>query len=251
MFNETFGLLGSAYDLLYQDKDYAAESDLVLELIQRWGRGRPSSILELGAGTGGHGFWLAERGIAVTGVEMSAEMLARARRREGLSLQHGDARTVRLGRTFDAVVALFHVASYQVEDVDLRRLLTTASRHLAPGGIFLFDAWYSPAVLAQGPEVRIRRIEGDGLKVLRVAEPVEDVVRSLVEVNYTFEVTRVSDGTVERATEVHRMRHVSSNEIRILAEEVGFEIVHAEGFPSGAAPSRLTWGVAFVLRRSA
>jgi SAM-dependent methyltransferase len=247
----TFGLLSSAYDLLYREKDYAAESDRVLEILERWGGRRPTSVLELGAGTGGHGIHLAGTGIEVTGVEASAGMLARARQAEGLKLVQGDARTVRLGRTFDAVVALFHVASYQVEDADLRAFLATSVAHLAPGGVLLFDAWYSPAVMSQRPEVRVRRIEGEGLAVMRIAEPVEDVDRSLVDVHYAFEVVRVEDGAVERGNEVHRMRHVSTNEVRLLAAAAGLELVHAEGFPAGAVPSRETWGVAFVLRRVA
>lgn len=249
MADATFGILSDAYDLLYRDKGYANEAEAVLALLEHWGDGRPSSILELGAGTGGHGVHLATAGVDVLGVEASEDMVARARSAERLRIVHGDARSVRLGRTFDAVISLFHVASYQTEDADLTAFLETAAAHLEPSGLLLFDAWYSPAVLSQRPEVRVRRVSGDGLSVLRVAEPTEDVDASRVDVHYTFEVARERDGSVERGTELHRMRHLTTNEVRARAAQSGLDLVHAEGFPGGAAPSRETWGVCFILRK--
>jgi SAM-dependent methyltransferase len=176
-------------------------------------------------------------------------MVARARTAPHLTIVHGDARSFRVERTFDAVVSLFHVASYQTADADLAAFLATAAAHLAPGGLLLFDAWYSPAVLSQRPEVRVRRVAGDGLAVLRIAEPTEDVSASRVDVHYTLEVTRDADGSVERGTELHRMRHLTAGEVRSLGTQAGLEFVHAEGFPDGAPPSRETWGVCFILRK--
>ena len=56
------------YDILYRDKDYAAEAEFIHALI---GKYAPNSqqILELGAGTGGHAQCLAELGLEVHGVE--------------------------------------------------------------------------------------------------------------------------------------------------------------------------------------
>jgi SAM-dependent methyltransferase len=247
--DEPFGLLGRAYDLLYAEKDYAGETARVLALIENASGRRPRSILELGAGTGGHGLHLATRGIEVIGVESSSEMLARSRPQPGLVLIDGDARDIRIGRTFDAVIALFHVASYQAEERDMAEFFGTAAVHLEPGGTFVFDAWYSPAVFAQGPEERVREVEGDGVAVKRRATAVEDVDRSLVDVHFDLEVQRTADGQIERGREVHRMRHLTGNEVRAFARAAGFEVVHAEGFPGGSAPSRETWGVVFVLRR--
>ena len=64
------------HDLLYRDKDYAAEAEYVAGLIRKF---HPSagSILELGSGTGIHASLLAEKGFTVHGIERSPEMLAR------------------------------------------------------------------------------------------------------------------------------------------------------------------------------
>ncbi|HEY4744175.1 MAG TPA: class I SAM-dependent methyltransferase, partial [Desulfuromonadaceae bacterium] len=155
----TFDQYARYYDLLYRDKDYAAEADFVAGLLLAHAP-EARTLLELGCGTGRHAEFLARQGFAVHGVDRSEGMLADAgRRRENLpddvrgrlAFSPGDARDVRLGRHFDAVVSLFHVMSYMAEGRDLEHAFATARAHLAPGGVFLFDFWYGPAVLSDRP----------------------------------------------------------------------------------------------------
>src|SRR2546430_11502469 len=57
------------YDLLYHDKDYAAEARFVAELVRRHG-GRPPAgveLLDLACGTGRHLIELARLGMVVAG----------------------------------------------------------------------------------------------------------------------------------------------------------------------------------------
>lgn len=56
-------------------------------------------------------------------------------------------------KKYDAVMSLFHVVSYLNSDRDLALAFETAAEHLHPGGLFLFDFWYGPAVLSQKPEI--------------------------------------------------------------------------------------------------
>ena len=85
------------YDLLYRDKDYAAEAAYVASNIRRHSP-RATRILELGCGTGVHAEQLARLGFIVHGIDLSETMLARAQARktalpaelaERLSFQHG------------------------------------------------------------------------------------------------------------------------------------------------------------------
>ena len=57
----------------------------------------------------------------------------------------------------DAAVALFHVVSYLTSETQLETFAANVARSLKPGGLFLFDFWYGPAVLAQKPEVRVKQ----------------------------------------------------------------------------------------------
>lgn len=246
---EPFDAYGRYYDLLYRDKDYAAEVAYVDALLRRHGiQGR--DLLEFGSGTGRHGRLLAGLGYRVTGIERSAEMVARAAVAPGFESRQGDIRTVRLDRRFDAVLSLFHVVSYQVPNADAQAVFARAAEHLAPGGLFIFDVWYSPAVYAQRPEVRIKRLSGDGIEATRLAEPVIHPNENRVDVNYTIIAHDTATGAFSTFSESHPMRHFSLPELDLLAEGAGFERLCAEAFLTGAEPGEDTWGLCVVLRKT-
>ncbi len=248
------------YDLLYADKDYDAEAAGVTALLDRFGSS-PRRLLELGCGTGRHARCLADRGYHITGIERSDSMLHQAQQRavaaeagEGRSGSFtplpGDARSVRLDVRFDAVLSLFHVVSYQTSADDVDGLFETVACHLEPGGLFVFDVWYGPAVLFLRPQVRVRRIEDDRISVVRIAEPALDENACRVDVDYTVFVTDRRTGTVEQLQERHRMRYFFRPELERIAAAHGLHIVHSEEWMTGKPPSQNTWGVCFVAARS-
>jgi SAM-dependent methyltransferase len=241
------------YDLLYREKDYAGEAAYVHKLIQRDFPGA-RSVLELGSGTGKHAVMLAERAYDVSGVDRSAEMVALARAR-GLALEssrvmfsQGDVRSVRLGRTFDVVVSLFHVMSYQTTNEDLAAAMATAATHLALGGGFIFDCWYGPAVLMQRPEVRVKRLDDDDLSVTRVAEPRLSLSDSTVDVGYTMFVCDKKTQAWSTFNETHRMRYLFMPEVRQLLGNAGLDLVRAEEWVTGREPDAGSWSTVFVAR---
>ncbi len=256
---EVFDHYSRYYDLPYQDKDYEGETEYVRELLRRF-HPTAKTILELGSGTGRHAELLAASGLQVTGVELSPRMFEIATERaqrsaatgstHGFSIQQGDARTFRTDRQFDAVISLFHVASYQVSNADILNMFQTACHHLRPGGCFVFDVWYGPAVLAQQPVVRVKRLENDSIDVLRIAEPSIDTYANRVDVHYTMLVSDKASGAVEQFTECHPMRYYFPLELDLIAEQSGLEIVHSEEWMTGHAPSEQTWGVTFVARKN-
>ena len=71
-------------------------------------------------------------------------------------------------------------------------ILCAAAEHLSTGGLFIFDVWHSPAVHTQSPEVRVKRLEGEGISILRVAEPKIFPSENRVDVHYTV-ITRHLD----------------------------------------------------------
>ena len=244
----TFKEYGHYYDLLYGDKEYDAEVDYIDGLLKRYEIAGPE-LLEFGSGTGKHGRLLAERGYHVVGVERSAEMVALAAETGGFTCQLGDVCSIHLGRTFDAVLALFHVVSYQVSNDALRSLFDRASEHLGSGGLFVFDIWYSPAVYFQRPEVRVKRVADSDVSITRIAEPEIFPNENRVDVNYTIFAEDRKTGAVNQLTENHPMRHFSLPELVLLAESSNFKHIAAEEFLSSNEPSERTWGVCVVLQK--
>jgi SAM-dependent methyltransferase len=236
------------YDLLYRDKDYAAEVEYIDSLFNRYGlAGR--ELLEFGSGTGKHGRLLAKRGYSITGIERSPEMLAQATATDGFNCQQGDICTIRLGRTFAAILSLFHVISYQVSNDALFNVFSSAAEHLNPGGLFVFDFWYSPAVYTQHPEVRVKRWIDKTVEITRIAEPTFSPNENRIDVQYTIFVRDLVSGVYQTFSETHPMRHFSLPELDLLARMSGFERLTAEAFLTGEEPSEQTWGVCLILRR--
>ena len=247
-----FDKYSAYYDLLYADKDYAAEADYVARAL-----GSARSVLELGSGTGRHGRLLAQHGFDVLGVELSAEMAAEAQARGraaaggsgSFACEVGDLRSFRAARTFDAVISLFHVISYQTGNDDLAAAFATAAEHLGPGGLFLFDVWHGPAVLAQHPERRTKEAADAARRVRRTATPTLDTNASTVRVDYDVTCVDLATGETARFGEEHLMRYLFPTEVGFLAAAAGFEQVGSEEFLSGHPPSPGTWGVAYLLRK--
>jgi SAM-dependent methyltransferase len=245
---QVFDAYSRYYDLLYRDKDYAAEVEYIDNLLQHHGlAGR--ELLEFGSGTGKHGRLLAERGYQITGIERSLEMLAQATMTEGFNCQQGDICTVHLGRAFAAVLSLFHVISYQVSNDALCNVFARAAEHLNPGGLFVFDIWYSPAVYAQHPEVRVKRWIDETVEITRIAEPDIFPNKNHIDVRYTILVRDLATGAYQTFNETHPMRHFSMPELDLLARMSGFERLTAEAFLTGDEPSEQTWGVCLVMRK--
>ncbi|NND81334.1 MAG: class I SAM-dependent methyltransferase [Gammaproteobacteria bacterium] len=246
---DVFDAYGRYYDLLYRDKDYAAEVDYIDSLLREH-RVPGRNLLEFGSGTGKHGRLLAQRGYDVTGVERSAEMVARAEQTNGFRCQEGDICTVQLGLEFDAVLSLFHVVSYQVSNSAVSAVFARAAEHLKPGGLFIFDIWYSPAVYAQGVEVREKKMSDEVTNITRLAEPVVFANENRVDVNYTIHSTDLRSDDTETILETHSMRHFSLPELDLLAEINNCQRLRAEEFLTGRDAGENTWGVCVVLQKS-
>lgn len=248
MSESIFNAYSRYYDLLYRDKDYAGEAQYIKSLLTRYGIPK-GDLLEFGSGTGKHGRLLAAQGYTVHGIERSADMVAEAEAAPGFTCQQGDITLTRMGRPYDAVLSLFHVISYQTSNVQLQAVFANAAAHLNYGGLFIFDFWYSPAVYAQKPLVRVKRMGNDQVEITRIAEPVIHPNENRVDVNYTIYSHELGTGSVQTLQETHPMRHFSLPEIDILAGVHGLEVITAEEFLTGNVPSESTWGVCVILKR--
>lgn len=253
-----FGAYSRYYNLLYKDKDYSGEASYISGLIKRHSPGA-RKVLDLGCGTGRHDLLLWKMGYDVYGVDRSEEMLAVANGQlasldpqpSTLNFSLGDIRTVRLDHTFDAVISLFHVISYQITNADIAAAFATAMAHLNPGGLFIFDCWYGPAVLTDRPSVREKRLEDEAISVMRIAEPAMNANDNLVEVRYRIEVTDKASGAVEEMRESHLMRYLFRPEVELFLKGAGFSPVGFSEWMTGREPGFDTWGVCFVARKPA
>src|SRR3989304_4338464 len=130
--NPIFGsVYADAYDHIYRDKDYDEECRLLKRLFGEYAAKPVRRILDLGCGTGNHAIRLAADGYDVGGVDLSRDMLRIAEQKaqeRGVSLRwhQADIRDLSLGEKFDAVLMMFAVLGYQLENADVLGALRTA-----------------------------------------------------------------------------------------------------------------------------
>lgn len=247
---KVFASYAKFYDLFYQDKDYQAEIDF-LEKAADFLPGM--SILDLGCGTGGHALPFAARGYRVTGVDLSEGMIEQAQRKAAagdLKAEFclGDIRSLDLGRTFDVVISMFAVMGYQTSNDDFYAATRVARKHLAAGGLFIFDAWFGPAVMHERPETRVREIPSGEERVIRIASPELDPLANTVTVNYTI-LRLAGNQVMEEVRESHPMRFFFVPEVAFFAHQAGFQVEKICPFLNAERiPDERDWNVTWVLR---
>jgi SAM-dependent methyltransferase len=226
------------YDLFYNEKDYESECDLLEQAFLRYSKEPVKTILDMGCGTGNHIIPLARRGYQVHGVDLSEHMLAHALKKSQSEtfnhspvFSHGDIRKIELGEKFDAVIMMFAVLGYQLTNQDVLSTLDTVRKHLNPGGLFIFDVWYGPAVLAERPSQRIKIIPTSDGKVIRVASGSLDIIHQFTEVKYHLWHI-LGDKMVSETEEVHQMRFFFAQELALFLSSCGFNLKNISAFPT-------------------
>jgi SAM-dependent methyltransferase len=242
------------YDFLYQDKEYERECDLLAEVFRRFGKTPVKTVLDLGCGTGNHALPLARRGFTVTGVDRAPGMLEQAEKKSSASglgdqapvFKQGDLRELDLHQQFDAALMMFAVLGYQLTNENVASALATVRRHLKPGGLFVFDIWYGPAVLAIRPGERVKTLPAPDGTVIRAASTKMDSFRQLAEVSYQVWHVRRSGPMVE-ASETHQMRYFFPQELAMFLEHAGLRLAHFADFGALDRPAdERTWNAIVI-----
>jgi ubiquinone/menaquinone biosynthesis C-methylase UbiE len=189
-------------------------------------------VLELGCGTGRVSIPLAKAGVEIVGVDRSAPMLERARKRNRIrgSRKPARARFVRADiralpfrdGSFPSVIAPYGILQSLTRPSDLTAALTSVARVVAPGGTFGIDLvpdvpkWreYSNRVQLRGKA---------GKSHLTLIETVrQDPKRRLTMFEQTF-VERRGERTEEHRFEL-TFRTVSVSEMTKQLERAGFTV---------------------------
>ena len=125
------------FHLLTPPADYEDFAALTVATFTELAQRPVQTVLELGSGGGNTASHLKAH-YTMTLTDLSGDMLALSQTINP-ECEHltGDMRTLRLGRTFDAVL-IYDAISYMTTEDDLLSALITAREHLAPGGVAFF-----------------------------------------------------------------------------------------------------------------
>jgi SAM-dependent methyltransferase len=226
--------LADWWPLISPPEEYAEEA---AHLAAVFGTATPvvREVLDLGSG-GGHVAAHLKGRFALTLVDESEEMLAVSRRlNPECAHVRGDMRTLRLGRTFDAVL-VHDAVDYMTREDDLRAVIETAFAHCRPGGLAAFVPDYtaetfSPATGrggggrdAAGRQASFREWTWD-------PDPADDWIQS----EYEF-VLHAADGTVRVVHEAHRLGAFRRGTWLRLLADAGFDPQPGPGDEAASRP---------------
>ena len=141
--------------------------------------GPAGTVLELGVGTGRLALPLADRGLAVTGLDASPSMLARIRAKPGsdrLTLVAGDmAEPTVAGTGFDVVLVGFNTFFNLATEAAQQTCLHGVAATLAPEGRFVLEAFVPEPDAHDGVSVRevsVDRVMLDVVAIDRTAQTI-------------------------------------------------------------------------------
>ena len=140
---EAYQTLAASYDRLTNDVDYEAVVDFYFAILERE-KLNPRTAADLACGTGSVALALAHRGLRVTGVDMSEDMLCVASQK-AMELENAPVfvcqplECLQLPRGVDLAVCALDSLDYIVEPDLCALAIKRIYKALNPGGCFIFD----------------------------------------------------------------------------------------------------------------
>ncbi len=135
-----YGIFAKYYDALTQNVDYEVRSDYISGFFHQAGIGEDDFILDIGCGTGSMTKCLADKGYAVTGLDLSEEMLTFAVNKcPDSAFVLADMRSFDFNETFDGCVCCLDSINHLTDVSDWKRCLESVAKSLRSGGLFVFD----------------------------------------------------------------------------------------------------------------
>lgn len=210
------------YDDIYSDVE-----DSVIDLLARHA-GEPPRALELAIGTGRIALPLVERGVEVTGIDASEEMVARLRSKphgDSIRVSMGDFADVAIDDTFPLVFLTFNTLFGLLTQERQVECLQNVAAHLEPGGRFIIDCFVPDLKRFDHHNSRVGVSTIDSVDEHAYEMSIYDPVSQRVS---THVVKRSADGaTVVLPVEI---RFAWPSEIDLMARLAGLELENRFGW---------------------
>ena len=232
---DAYHALAQSYDRLTNDVDYDATVAFYFEILQRESL-IPRTAVDLACGTGAVALRLAKRGLQVTAVDMSWEMLTVAQQKAmdaGVFPQFACQmlQQLRLPRGVDLAVCALDSIDYILDPADCKEAIRRVYKALNPGGCFIFDV--------NTPE-KLRAM--DGQVFLDEDDDVYCVWRGEFDrqsniCSYGMDLFQRQGNVWHRSFEEHREYAYSAEQLVAYLKSAGFTSIAVFGDRKFAAPA--------------
>lgn len=174
--------------------------------------------LEFAIGTGRVAIPLAQRGVPVTGIELSGPMIEQLRAKADettIPVIAGDMATARAPGEYTLVYLVFNTISNLLTQSEQVACFRNAARHLTPGGRFVIELWVPESRhLPRGQQATVWKTEPG-----YIALDTYDVLNQRL-VSYHFRFGADRQARVFRTPH----RYIWPSELDLMAQLAGFEL---------------------------
>lgn len=214
----------------------AGDIAFYVETARKYG----NDVLDLACGTGRVSIPLAEAGLEVTGMDLSADMLERAAQKaeiagmaERITFLQGDMRKFELNKTFSVIMIPFRSFLHLLQIHEQMKALGCIRRHLKPGGKLIMNVFV--------PKIEHLHEESEKMS-LRSIFPLEtgeqiamwdytryDHFQQLSEVTRTYERISREGVVTEKVVGRFTLRYIFPTELHHLLRLNGFKVIERYG----------------------
>jgi ubiquinone/menaquinone biosynthesis C-methylase UbiE len=210
--------LATCYDRLTDDVDYEAVVEFYDKILEKENLS-PRTAVDLACGTGSVALLLAKKGVQVTAVDMSEEMLCVAAQRgqePGVQFVCQKLEQLQLGRGVDLAVCALDSLDYITEPENCRRAIARVYKALNHGGCFIFDVNTPERLRAMDDQVFLDEDED----VYCVWRGEFDEASNIC--TYAMDLFQRSGDVRHRSFEEHREYAYSEEQLRQYLRNAGF-----------------------------
>lgn len=231
--NNIFLNLAPYYDAIYQNKNYDGEVKAIKKILKKELKNKTKNVelLDLGCGTAEHCLRFAKLGYKVLGVDRSAEVIKLAKKKQvknknKIKFINNDILKIELKKKFDVITCLFHVTSYLTKNDELKKFFSVVKNHLKDDGVFIFDFWYGPGVVADKPTTIYKDYVSKNHIIHRIKVPSLLEKNNLVKVKHIFFIEeKRSKKIISHFNEEHTLRYLFPEEVMGYLKEINLEVV--------------------------
>lgn len=226
--------LAFSYDRLTNDVDYEATVKFYEEILKREGV-QPRTAVDLACGTGSVALLLAKKGLQVTAVDMSWEMLTVAQQKAqeaGTDIRFvcQSLQQLHLPVGVDLAVCALDSMDYILDPDDCAQAIKRVYKALNPGGCFIFDVNTPEKLRAMDGQIFLDE-DDDVFCVWRGEFDEQTNICS-----YGMDLFRRSGNVWQRSFEEHQEYAYSAQQLVQYLRDAGFTSIGVYGDRKFAAP---------------
>jgi SAM-dependent methyltransferase len=232
--------LAKYYDLIFQGKDYIAESKFIKGAIKKR-KVYAKSILDIGCGTGSHLNLLIDDFEILSGIDLNSEIIKEAKKKSPkIYYQVAGMLDFKLSQKFDVIVCLYSVFNYNLTVKDAKNTLKNIKNHLNTRGLVIF-ALYSPRNIKK--ETSLHTGKNSNVEVVKINMHSVDP-KTHIQVSDFVVLIKDKNGVDFCTEKGHKYRIYEIDEFTKMLRKVGFTNIDVfDGFSNKRASDETEYPV--------